>query len=86
MRVALNHSDAVEQATKSWWINGEHIVIRCPQCHRIGSLNDHKVDTDGQVEPSLVCPHECGFHERVLLLDWPPDLDFGYPDSWDLLR
>jgi hypothetical protein len=61
-----------------WWATVENnpltyvIVMRCPECNQISDLDDHNIDSDGVVTPSLICPREhCDFHEMVRLLDWP---------------
>lgn len=46
--------------------------VACPVCGGIGSLDDHEIDEQGNVTPSLVCPHPpCPFHANpVRLLEW----------------
>ncbi len=47
-------------------------LAACGNGH-IASLSQHKIAPDGTVDPSLECPTtDCGWHERVRLLDWPP--------------
>lgn len=46
------------------------VLLTCPDNH-VASLNDHKIDKSGQVQPSVVCPVEgCDFHEFIKLEDW----------------
>ncbi len=57
------------------WPTGGDPLLKCGNGH-IASLSepDHIIDAAGIVTPSLVCPSEndCGWHENVRLLDWPP--------------
>lgn len=46
-------------------------LVRCPKCRQECSL-PHKVESNGDVNPSVVCPYkECDFHEFVTLEGWP---------------
>ena len=45
-------------------------MISCPKCGKIASLTSHTIADDGAVTPSLVCPHDCGFHDHAKLLGW----------------
>lgn len=46
------------------------VVTRCSNGH-IGSLDDHKISSDGTVSPSVVCQKEgCNFHEFIKLEGW----------------
>lgn len=45
--------------------------LSCPGCGSIALL-DHKIDKEGNVTPSVVCPiQSCDFHEFVKLEGWP---------------
>lgn len=45
--------------------------VRCPQCQQWGTLEDHTIEPDGSVSPSLDCPTDgCQFHEFVELENW----------------
>jgi hypothetical protein len=45
--------------------------LSCPDCGKIGSLSDHKIDDQGRVSPSVVCPTKgCDFHEWLILDGW----------------
>lgn len=47
--------------------------LKCENRH-LGRLKDyHEVSEDGQVEPSVVCPQGCGWHQRIQLEDYPED-------------
>ena len=52
--------------------NGKkRVIIGCPICGRRGNLDDHTIDENGIVFPSVVCPHlSCSFHDYVALRDW----------------
>lgn len=53
--------------------NGEvqSASFTCPKCGLPGTLEDHDIDIDGTVAPSVECPDEkCGFHDRIRLIDW----------------
>jgi len=47
--------------------------LSCPNCGRVASLSDHAIHTDGTVNPSVVCPYGCGFHEYIRLDKWNPN-------------
>lgn len=36
------------------------------------AAEEHEVDEDGEVSPSVGCPH-CGFHAWATLKDWDPE-------------
>lgn len=57
--------------TKGTWtiFAGKHVKVSCPDCGAFGNL-DHTVDPDGTLNPSLVCPEDCGFHVWARLLDY----------------
>jgi len=45
--------------------------LSCPDCGQVASLSHHKIDQDGIVTPSVVCPTEgCKFHEWIKLDGW----------------
>lgn len=45
--------------------------ISCPYCGNVGSLEEHKIDTDGTVSPRAGCAKEgCKFRDDIRLLDW----------------
>lgn len=45
-------------------------TIFCPACGRPGTLEDHVILDSGEVTPSIVCPHGCGFHDFGHLAGW----------------
>lgn len=45
-------------------------AFRCPGCGRAFCLAEHRIDADGQVSPSVVCPYDCGFHVGMKLEGW----------------
>ena len=45
-------------------------TFACPDCGATGTLEDHEIHADGKVEPSVICPDECGFHDIVVLENW----------------
>jgi hypothetical protein len=46
-------------------------TMSCPECGKPASLSGHTIAPDGDVSPSVVCPHDgCHFHEYVMLLGW----------------
>jgi hypothetical protein len=46
------------------------VVTRCGKGH-IGSLDDHQIDSDGFVTPSVVCQKNgCDYHEFIRLEGW----------------
>jgi hypothetical protein len=40
----------------------------CPGCGIIANIDDHDIDHDGNVTPSILC--DCGYHENVILAGW----------------
>ncbi len=44
-------------------------VYRCPKCGKECGVSrmKHRLEPDGSVHPSAICPHECGFHEYIAL-------------------
>lgn len=72
-RRVLSQSAGRERGTwRLWSFNGRlRVIVVCPSCGIEGTLV-HEVRTNGDVEPSMVCPHEgCSFHEFIQLEDWP---------------
>lgn len=62
-----------EPGTWRLWSIGSQVraIVVCPGCGVEGTL-DHEVRTNGDVEPSVECPHEgCSFHAFIRLQDWP---------------
>jgi hypothetical protein len=53
-------------------LDGKPVVVAyCPKCGKEGYLDEHEIDVDGVVTPSLVCPHApCDFHGRVALQNY----------------
>ncbi len=55
-------------------LNGNPVVVAyCPKCFKEGYLDEHEIDCDGQVTPSMVCGREgCDFHDMVTLGNYEP--------------
>lgn len=49
---------------------GRKASFTCPDCGQTGSLADHSIHDDGRVDPSVVCPYDCTFHEFIVLEGW----------------
>gem|GEM_PF-5928197 len=48
-------------------------LVSCPECGQTCSLSQHKIEKNGEVRPSVVCPVEgCTFHAWVRLEGWKP--------------
>ena len=48
--------------------------ISCPKCAQVIFLHDYKIEENGQVFPSIICPSDgCKFHEHIKLKDWDPN-------------
>lgn len=45
-------------------------MMSCPECGKTSVLSGHEIAEDGNVTPSVVCPHACKFHEYVQLEGW----------------
>lgn len=55
----------------SWAFGARTASLACPDCKEVFSLTDHKINDDGAVSPSVVCPREgCSFHEFIILEGW----------------
>lgn len=46
------------------------VKVACPSCGAEGDLSEHKINANGGVTPSLICPNDCGFHAQVVLGSW----------------
>lgn len=76
-----DETDAFYKGKPGTWlpvvIDGEHTArVTCPKCGQPGSLADHQIMRDGAVRPSVVCPHECVFHDWIRLEGWS-DVDWS---------
>lgn len=46
-------------------------TFTCLLCGEVGTLEDHEIEPDGTVSPSVVCPTpDCEFHEWIQLEGW----------------
>jgi len=53
-----------------WYLNQDaEVKVCCPGCGGVGDLNEHRIDDNGMVWPSLIC-QACGFHDSVQLEGW----------------
>ena len=71
-------SSTLEPCTWNYLVDKLHDAISasivCPNGH-YGILTDHKIDDEGVVSPSVVCPIAgCNFHDYVVLKGWDPAL------------
>lgn len=70
-----------DETQKGTWIGGRRsgdnrptALISCPNCGQFMSLSQHTIAENGEVTPSLVCPHYgCDFHEHITLENWKND-------------
>jgi hypothetical protein len=51
---------------------GREAVLRSMDKRADGTFG-HAIDPDGTVSPSIVCPHQCGWHVMGRLLSWSPN-------------
>lgn len=52
-------------------LNGKPVAsFTCPGCGTLGYLENHAVDKNGNVTPSVVCCGDCDFHEFIQLNGW----------------
>lgn len=50
---------------------GSQAIICCPSCRAEHSLTTHRIDKNGDVNPSAVCPNSnCDFHYFITLDRW----------------
>lgn len=56
----------------AWWRAGGNTMWGCPKCGQAQVLAPHKVATDGEVLPSVVCG-KCDFHGYVTLDEVAPE-------------
>ena len=73
---AQRFSDASTPPKGTWirWVytKGNHTAaLCCPTCGHAFCLVGHRVNDQGDVSPSVVCPHGCGFHVMMRLDGWP---------------
>ncbi len=48
----------------------ETVKMICPDCLSEAALN-HRIEKDGTIRPSVICPSEtCTFHRNVKLEEW----------------
>ncbi len=57
-----------------WWTHTHAdqrlgVSISCPRCAKHAVL-EHDVAHDGTISGSIVCPHDCGFHDHGRLEGW----------------
>ncbi len=45
------------------------VALQCPICNKAFCLTNHKIDNNGMVTPSVVCPYNCGFHVMMMIKD-----------------
>lgn len=45
-------------------------LVGCPSCGALGTIEDHRIDAMGMVEPSVICARECGFDAKIILDTW----------------
>lgn len=49
----------------------ETVWVDCPKCGKSFTLENHGIQEDGRVNPSVVCPHaKCPYHEFAILENW----------------
>ena len=74
-RLLLEHDSDLAPGT--WW--GQHLekpYIACPKCGGtlLGPPAPHTIETNGDVNGSVVCGHSgCDFHRYVRLEEWAGD-------------
>ncbi len=57
---------------RDWWRDADRdLWIRCPECG-FESVIDYEIEDDGEVDPELICPDECGFRADVTLIGYKP--------------
>lgn len=55
----------------AWRRSSDKAIISCPLCGHFGGLHKHSIDSDGKVNPSIVCPWApCTFHDYGALEGW----------------
>ena len=42
-------------------------------CGELGTVTKHSITSDGEINNSLLCRMNCGFHEWGILDNWPSD-------------
>jgi hypothetical protein len=67
--------DGVFKAGLGWMVtdtgdNEIAILFQCPNSHR-ATIGRHSIDHEGYVNASVLCYANCGYHEFVILDDWP---------------
>lgn len=61
-----------ESRKGTWWRAAGKTMWGCPNCGQAHVLSPHRVLSDGEVQPSVVCA-QCGFHDHVTLEEVSPE-------------
>lgn len=83
LKIPRSPSGEIPGTWHPWAIKGRRefkVEFCCPKCGKSGMLA-HEIDPSGKVTPSVMCvSDDCGFHEFIELLEWPPKeyLDYVY--------
>jgi hypothetical protein len=76
VRVARLASDQIGQYGGVGWYfqytgdSESAVVFQCPHNHH-ATLETHSIDTAGNVDASVLCFANCGYHQTVTLDEWP---------------
>ncbi|HYE72624.1 MAG TPA: hypothetical protein VEF04_04800 [Blastocatellia bacterium] len=57
----------------------QHLAhMHCPTCGKQVAISakTHSIADDGTVTPSMICPHDCSFHEYIRLAEWAQLMTF----------
>jgi hypothetical protein len=73
---ALTYDEKNNNPARKWQGATRHdgtrtALISCPVCGGVFVLSGHKIDGNGRVYPSVVCPFRgCKFHDHIILNGW----------------
>ena len=70
--VTLSRAKGFPPTTNHWFRTPDgDITVGCPACAALVSIDKPlMVDSTGKVEPSYICPNDCGLHVWMTLADW----------------
>ena len=70
--IDIRKAESYEAFTPGTWFRqaGVAPMICCGFCGTRTSLAEHTIAADGTVQPSLVCPTDCGWQVFARLVGW----------------
>lgn len=74
-RVLIPHTNdhrggANIQPSPAWWLDEDGFVLMRCACGELAGLNNHAIEANGDVNPSIFHDWGCGWHVFGTLLGW----------------